>query len=521
MSAELLALLRDSSLAITLALLAVLALRRPIRSVFGAGCVPLLWALVPLAQLAVLLPAPRTSHATTWITLPLETMPGAVVAEAMPALVQNWSWQPWLLAIWLAGALAMTLHLCLLQRRFLRSLGPLTPLSPGVFIAAHTDAGPAVIGLWRPRIVLPADFHQRFTPQQQILILSHERSHARRGDVIAQAIASVLRCIHWFNPLLHVAVPRLRHDHELASDADVLRQYPDSRRRYAATLLDAQLAVPGLPAGCLWQSSHPLKERIMLLKNVQPSRLRRHSGLALALALACGGSFAVWAGQPTQPAASTAPTLYLVNMEVALGDSVSTPELIVTAGKPFSIGIGNNTDGGGWRGEFVYDGDTGQLTRADIEVDGTLEVDSTLLDALNAGHTVQLTTTGGEELSLRIAVSVPPDSDIRRVDTPAPAYPAQAAAQDQGGRILLKVKVDELGRAADIEVEASEPAGVFDAAAVAAVQDWRFRPAIRDGKPIESWVRVPICFAPDGASEESCEVAQFGNPPESPATSGG
>ena len=140
-------------------------------------------------------------------------------------------------------------------------------------------------------------------------------------------------------------------------------------------------------------------------------------------------------------------------------------------------------------GEFVYDGDTGQLTRADIEVDGTLEVDSTLLDALNAGHTVQLTTTGGEELSLRIAVSVPPDSDIRRVDTPAPAYPAQAAAQDQGGRILLKVKVDELGRAADIEVEASEPAGVFDAAAVAAVQDWRFRPAIRDGKPIESWVR--------------------------------
>src|SRR5690554_3392761 len=103
MSAELLALLRDSSIAITLALLLVLALRRPIRSAFGAGCVPLLWALVPLAQLSVLLPAPRTSHTTNWITVPLETMPGAVVAEAMPALVQNWSWQPWLLALWLAG----------------------------------------------------------------------------------------------------------------------------------------------------------------------------------------------------------------------------------------------------------------------------------------------------------------------------------------------------------------------------------------------------------------------------------
>ena len=84
-------------------------------------------------------------------------------------------------------------------------------------------------------------------------------------------------------------------------------------------------------------------------KNVQPSRLRRHSGSGPRTRPACGGSFAVWAGQPTQPAASTAPTLYPVNMEVRWEICVSTPELIVTAGKPFSIGIGNNTDGGGWR----------------------------------------------------------------------------------------------------------------------------------------------------------------------------
>jgi hypothetical protein len=35
---------------------------------------------------------------------------------------------------------------------------------------------------------------------------------------------------------------------------------------------------------------------------------------------------------------------------------------------------------------------------------------------------------------------------------------------------------------------------VFDEASLEAVRNWRFTPAMENGKPVEGWVRVPIDF---------------------------
>lgn len=186
----------------------------------------------------------------------------------------------------------------LLQRRFRQRLGRLRPIDAGLLVAESRELGPAVLGLLRPRIILPADFSQRFNAQQQSLILAHERSHLRRGDIVANAIATLLRCIYWFNPLFHYAAVRLRHDHELASDAEVMQRHPHARRQYADTLLNVQLAVPGLPVGCLWQSSHPLKERILMLSSVRNTPARRRLGALLATSVALSTAALAWAGQP-------------------------------------------------------------------------------------------------------------------------------------------------------------------------------------------------------------------------------
>ena len=77
-----------------------------------------------------------------------------------------------------------------------------------------------------------------------------------------------------------------------------------------------------------------------------------------------------------------------------------------------------------------------------------------------------------------------------------PRYPAEAAAAQQGGRVVLKVLVGTDGRAKDVAVERSEPAGVFDANTVEAAWNWVFNPAVEDGRPVEGWVRVPVDFEP-------------------------
>ena len=47
-------------------------------------------------------------------------------------------------------------------------------------------------------------------------------------------------------------------------------------------------------------------------------------------------------------------------------------------------------------------------------------------------------------------------------------------------------------------VDHSEPAGAFDAAALKAVMNRKFTPAIKDGKLVSSRISVPISFDPKG-----------------------
>jgi ankyrin repeat protein len=109
-----------------------------------------------------------------------------------------------------------------------------------------------------------------------------------------------MRCVCWFNPLVHVAALAMRNDQELACDAAVAAQYPKARRIYAAAMLKTQLTQMSLPIGCLWPASDadPLKLRITMLKRELPGTRRIAAGSLLA-ALAClTTGCTVWAAQP-------------------------------------------------------------------------------------------------------------------------------------------------------------------------------------------------------------------------------
>jgi TonB family protein len=110
--------------------------------------------------------------------------------------------------------------------------------------------------------------------------------------------------------MFHFAAAKMRHDQELACDADVLAAHPQQRRRYGDALLNTQLALQTAPLGCHFGFGHPLKERIVMLRQMNVSAARRNSGIAMVALLCCGMAFAAWAAQPQaeQPQAATSAT---------------------------------------------------------------------------------------------------------------------------------------------------------------------------------------------------------------------
>jgi bla regulator protein blaR1 len=99
---------------------------------------------------------------------------------------------------------------------------------------------PALIGLFRPQIWMPASWLETMSEGELRHILLHELGHARRGDLWVQWLFAAAQCIHWFNPAVWLAARLAHADRELACDAWVLRRTAtDEPERYGETLVKA------------------------------------------------------------------------------------------------------------------------------------------------------------------------------------------------------------------------------------------------------------------------------------------
>lgn len=67
--------------------------------------------------------------------------------------------------------------------------------------------------------------------------------------------------------------------------------------------------------------------------------------------------------------------------------------------------------------------------------------------------------------------------------TPAPEYPQRALARGTEGWVLVSFTIAETGAVVEATVVDAEPRGVFDAAALRAIQRYRYRPQIVAGVP--------------------------------------
>lgn len=88
------------------------------------------------------------------------------------------------------------------------------------------------------------------------------------------------------------------------------------------------------------------------------------------------------------------------------------------------------------------------------------------------------------------AVDVPPRPSSRV----QPEYPARARASAITGFVTLSLRVGSDGTVQDVRVLEAQPSGVFEAAAMDAIKQWRFEPAMYQGGAVAVRVRQTLRF---------------------------
>ena len=86
-------------------------------------------------------------------------------------------------------------------------------------------------------------------------------------------------------------------------------------------------------------------------------------------------------------------------------------------------------------------------------------------------------------------------TSLTRIRTDPPEYPADAARKRLEGWVDVEFTVKADGSVRDTLIRNAQPAGVFDQAATRAVEKWRFKPVLRENKPVEQRAHIRVRFS--------------------------
>ncbi len=240
--------------------------------------------------------------------LPAE-QPGQSTAQApVPVAPQSGPSIPWLAMVWAAGVLLLAVFLWLTHLRLSRKVTLRRPLIdaavmnlledckqqmgvrvPVTLIETGEVGSPALLGFVRPRLLLPSGLTRSFSPVELRFVFLHELGHVKRHDILVCWLMTALQILHWFNPLVWVALHRMRADRELACDALALKNLRDEENQpYGQTIIKLlenfgrSAWAPSL-AGTV-ENRNQMKERIRMIAKFK----KTPGGLSLAVLLFAG-----------------------------------------------------------------------------------------------------------------------------------------------------------------------------------------------------------------------------------------
>jgi beta-lactamase regulating signal transducer with metallopeptidase domain len=235
-------------------------------------------------EAAALVPA---AGAVIPVTIPVD-LPMSLaerVASVMP------SWLPQALGLlWIAASVLALMLLAASYRRHRRRIAGAThDVLDGTAVRVTESLGPAVVGVWRPDIVVPRWLLTR-APQEQSLVVRHERSHVEVGDPALLLAGCAAAAVMPWNPATWYMLGRLRLAIEVDCDRRVLRAGAGARE-YGALLIELTSALPAARVGAPAFACRPshLERRIVAMTarplTNRPARLLAAGAVAALVVL--------------------------------------------------------------------------------------------------------------------------------------------------------------------------------------------------------------------------------------------
>ena len=256
----------------------------------------------------------RPTRAFVVSDLPVSASSGAPSMAASGG-VDRWAWlragfesalgwadvvAPWVWVVWTGVALlALGAGLFVLRRRAGRWV---RAELDGEEVALSEDFGPALVGVWRPTIVLPR-WILALHPRERRLALRHEVEHRDARDTILLSIGALAAAVMPWNPAVWFISKRLRQAVEVDCDRRVLES-GTSPAEYGSLLIELSAASPrsGLSVAAMTQPASLLERRLtMMTKKTKGSSLFGATGAFLVAALV------LVAACDTPPPSMTAP----------------------------------------------------------------------------------------------------------------------------------------------------------------------------------------------------------------------
>ena len=159
-------------------------------------------------------------------------------------------------------------------------------LLKGNIYATNALQAPFVLGFLQSKIYIPYDIDQN---EYEYIVL-HEQTHIKRFDHISKAVAYLILCVHWFNPLAWAAFLLMSVDMEMSCDEQVLKMIgPSMKKEYSLSLLSHASGRRFVCGSPLAFGEGGIKERVKRVLNFRkPSRTVIISAVMLAAVFSIG-----------------------------------------------------------------------------------------------------------------------------------------------------------------------------------------------------------------------------------------
>lgn len=427
------------------------------------------------------------------------------------------------------------------RQRITALSGALLIEKPVRVLFSDAQVSPMTWGALAHTILLPSSSKQ-WPEERRHLVLAHELAHVKRSDGIIQLFIQLVCALHWFNPLIWYSAYRVRIERERACDDQVLN-LGTVAEDYADHLLQVVRSL-GARHGLSFAAvsvAQPSQLETRLVSILDPRVHRRaisRPGLALLCILTTLITLSVSAVGVT--AQVQTPPIPLVGTRFKL--TVEVPPSPHPVAKPAAprqrtrIGDAGTIPTNGvvpprvvpskapiYTPEAIAAGIEGIVTlEASVTTDAKVKIlrvikglgygldqraigavlDWEFLPATRDGIPVETVTQIDVDFKLppepqlngltavRFGPGLTPPIVINRVE---PQYSDEARAAHYQGTVVLEVVVRTDGTCEVVRV-VRELGFKLDESAVEAIRQWRFKPAMRNGEPVDVRLNVEVNF---------------------------